>query len=47
MTTRTRAGEPFDVLLVDHQDSFTWNLAHAFGACTGALPRVVESRDRC
>jgi anthranilate synthase component 2 len=38
MTTR------LDVLLVDHQDSFTWNLAHAFGACTGELPRVVDSR---
>jgi len=33
------------VLLVDHQDSFTWNLAHALGACTGALPRVLDSRE--
>jgi anthranilate synthase/aminodeoxychorismate synthase-like glutamine amidotransferase len=33
-----------DVLLVDHQDSFTWNLAHAIGAFTGALPSVVDSR---
>jgi anthranilate synthase/aminodeoxychorismate synthase-like glutamine amidotransferase len=33
------------VLLVDHQDSFTWNLAHAIGAWTGELPRVADSRE--
>ncbi len=34
-----------NVLLVDHQDSFTWNLAHALGEWTGALPEVVDSRE--
>ena len=32
------------VLLVDHQDSFAWNLAHALGAVTGELPEVVDHR---
>jgi para-aminobenzoate synthetase len=33
------------VLVVDHYDSFTWNLAHAIAAVTGALPRVVQHDD--
>ena len=31
------------IVLVDHHDSFTWNLAHLFGALLGGLPEVVES----
>ena len=30
-------------VLVDHHDSFAWNLAHLFGAATGTLPEVVQS----
>ncbi|MDP2310180.1 MAG: chorismate-binding protein [Pseudomonadota bacterium] len=33
------------VLLVDHHDSFTWNLAHAVAACTGRLPAVIAHDD--
>lgn len=33
------------VLLVDHYDSFTWNLAHAIAGATGALPEVVAHDD--
>ena len=29
-------------MLVDHHDSYTWNLAHLIAAVTGALPVVVE-----
>lgn len=32
------------IVLVDHLDSFTWNLAHALGEITGELPDVVEGR---
>lgn len=30
------------VVLIDHHDSFTWNLAHQFGERLGALPEVVR-----
>ncbi|MES2644150.1 MAG: aminodeoxychorismate synthase component I [Myxococcota bacterium] len=33
------------VLLVDHHDSFTWNLAHAIAAFTGRLPEVILHDD--
>ena len=29
------------VLLIDHYDSFTWNLAHGLAAVTGRLPEVI------
>ncbi|WP_166134825.1 anthranilate synthase component II [Nocardioides ochotonae] len=31
-----------DVVVVDHHDSYTWNLAHLVAAVTGTLPRVVQ-----
>lgn len=31
-----------DVVVVDHHDSYTWNLVHLVAAVTGALPRVVQ-----
>ena len=30
------------VLVVDHYDSYTWNLVHLVAAVTGQLPEVVE-----
>jgi len=30
------------VLVVDHHDSYTWNLVHLVAAVTGELPEVVE-----
>ncbi|HET7326801.1 MAG TPA: aminodeoxychorismate/anthranilate synthase component II [Nocardioidaceae bacterium] len=30
------------VVVVDHHDSYTWNLVHLVAAVTGALPPVVE-----
>jgi anthranilate synthase/aminodeoxychorismate synthase-like glutamine amidotransferase len=30
------------VLVVDHYDSYTWNLVHLVASVTGALPDVVE-----
>ena len=30
------------VLVVDHYDSYTWNLVHLVASVTGALPEVVE-----
>jgi anthranilate synthase component 2 len=30
------------VVVVDHHDSYTWNLVHLFAAVTGVLPDVVE-----
>jgi anthranilate synthase component II len=30
------------VLVVDHHDSYTWNLVHLVAEATGALPDVVE-----
>ncbi|HJQ04108.1 MAG TPA: aminodeoxychorismate/anthranilate synthase component II [Nocardioides sp.] len=32
-----------DVVVVDHHDSYTWNLVHLIAAATGVLPTVVES----
>jgi anthranilate synthase component II len=31
-----------DVVVVDHHDSYTWNLVHLLAAVTGSLPRVVQ-----
>jgi anthranilate synthase component 2 len=31
-----------DVVVVDHHDSYTWNLVHLVAAVTGSLPTVVE-----
>ncbi|QIK67778.1 aminodeoxychorismate/anthranilate synthase component II [Nocardioides sp. HDW12B] len=31
-----------DVVVVDHYDSYTWNLVHLVASVTGALPQVVE-----
>ena len=31
-----------DVIVVDHHDSYTWNLVHLVAGVTGALPRVVQ-----
>ena len=31
-----------NVIVVDHHDSYTWNLVHLVAAVTGRLPRVVE-----
>ena len=37
-----RAGlDGCDVVVVDHHDSYTWNLAHLVAAVTGHLPAVV------
>src|SRR3954447_10658627 len=30
------------VVVVDHHDSYTWNLVHLVAAVTGTLPEVVE-----
>lgn len=30
------------VVVVDHHDSYTWNLVHLVAAVTGTLPQVVE-----
>jgi anthranilate synthase component 2 len=30
------------VLVVDHYDSYTWNLVHLIAAVTGELPEVIE-----
>ncbi|MBS44593.1 MAG: anthranilate synthase component II [Nocardioides sp.] len=35
------AGAP-DVVVVDHHDSYCWNLVHLLASVTGALPTVVE-----
>ena len=38
-------GEPVatpDVVVVDHHDSYTWNLVHLVAAVTGVLPTVVQ-----
>jgi len=32
------------IVVVDHQDSFTWNLVHAFGELGACEPRVVGHR---
>lgn len=31
-----------DVVVVDHHDSYTWNLVHLVAGVTGVLPRVVQ-----
>ena len=31
-----------DVLVVDHHDSYTWNLVHLIGEVTGCFPDVVQ-----
>jgi anthranilate synthase/aminodeoxychorismate synthase-like glutamine amidotransferase len=31
-----------DVIVVDHHDSYTWNLVHLVAGVTGVLPRVVQ-----
>jgi anthranilate synthase/aminodeoxychorismate synthase-like glutamine amidotransferase len=31
-----------DVVVVDHHDSYTWNLVHLVAAVTGVVPRVVQ-----
>ncbi|MGH3361508.1 MAG: anthranilate synthase component II [Nocardioides sp.] len=31
-----------DVVVVDHHDSYTWNLVHLIAGVTGVLPRVVQ-----
>jgi anthranilate synthase component 2 len=31
-----------DVIVVDHHDSYTWNLVHLVASVTGALPTVVQ-----
>ena len=31
-----------DVIVVDHYDSYTWNLVHLVAGVTGVLPRVVQ-----
>ncbi len=33
---------PARVVVVDHHDSYTWNLVHLVAAVTGSLPTVVE-----
>ena len=33
---------PHRVVVVDHYDSYTWNLVHLVAAVTGELPTVVE-----
>lgn len=35
-------GSPGDVVVVDHHDSYTWNLVHLIAGVTGVLPRVVQ-----
>jgi hypothetical protein len=34
------------VVVVDHHDSYTWNLVHLVASVTGELPVVVEHHDR-
>lgn len=31
-----------DVVVVDHHDSYTWNLVHLIASVTGALPTVLQ-----
>ena len=31
-----------DVVVVDHHDSYTWNLVHLIAGVTGVVPRVVQ-----
>ncbi|HWJ11705.1 MAG TPA: aminodeoxychorismate/anthranilate synthase component II [Nocardioides sp.] len=34
-----------DVVVVDHHDSYTWNLVHLIAGVTGAVPEVVQWDD--
>ncbi|MFW6868678.1 anthranilate synthase component II [Nocardioides sp. CPCC 206347] len=34
-----------DVVVVDHHDSYTWNLVHLIAGVTGELPTVVQWND--
>ena len=34
-----------EVVVVDHRDSYTWNLVHLIAGVTGVLPRVVQWDD--
>ena len=36
------AGGELRVLVIDHRDSYTWNLAHLIASVTGSMPDVVE-----
>ena len=36
---------PVSVVVVDHHDSYTWNLVHLVAAVTGELPAVVQHDD--
>lgn len=36
------AAATHDVVVVDHYDSYTWNLAHLIAEVTGSMPEVVE-----
>jgi anthranilate synthase/aminodeoxychorismate synthase-like glutamine amidotransferase len=36
-----------EVAVVDHHDSYTWNLAHLVAAVTGTLPAVVAHDEVC
>ncbi len=34
--------DPRDVIVVDHHDSYTWNLVHLIASVTGTMPAVVQ-----
>jgi anthranilate synthase component II len=36
------APDPVNVVVVDHHDSYTWNLVHLIASVTGTLPVVVQ-----
>jgi len=36
------AADPVSVVVVDHHDSYTWNLVHLVASVTGVLPTVVQ-----
>lgn len=36
---------PPDVVVLDHHDSYTWNLVHLIAGVTGVLPTVVQDGD--
>ncbi|GAA3820854.1 aminodeoxychorismate/anthranilate synthase component II [Nocardioides panacisoli] len=38
-------GRATEVVVVDHHDSYTWNLVHLVAGVTGALPTVVQWSD--
>ena len=39
------AADPVNVVVVDHHDSYTWNLVHLIASVTGTLPTVVQHDD--